>query len=180
MKSKDGIAVFQKQGSKKENLESKIEMIVPQSLPEVVAIITNFDHYKNWNSNCNASRLVKKTGANEWYYYQAFSVPFIDDRELYAKVTLQTLPDKSCKIHIEACPKIATTNKHYIRINTFHCDYLLKETADGKTLVYSTNALDMGGSLPASMVNRFSVGSLYTTFSNLREQCKNNSLASNE
>ncbi|MDB5228266.1 MAG: hypothetical protein JWN78_2459 [Bacteroidota bacterium] len=168
-KAKDGIVVYQTQKAPSKNLDSKVELIINHSTEDILNCLTNFDNYKMWNSNCTRSKLIKKIDNNHWIYYSVFSAPFIQDRELYAKVTLTTTADKSI-IHMEACPEFAAINKDCIRINNFYCDYILKDSGGGKTNITLTTSIDMSGSLSVSMVNKFSAGSLLTTFLNFREQ----------
>ena len=167
VKSKDGITVYQSENSATKKMDSKVDFTINRALEDLIECITNFDNYKKWNSNCTQSKLLKKTDNNNWIYYSVFSAPFIQDRELYAKATLITADNKTYKIHIEACPKIAAANQKYVRINNFYCDYTITKITDNKTSVTIITSLDMAGSLSANMVNKFSAGSLLTTFSNL-------------
>ena len=170
VKSKNGIVVSQIQGTESKNVDSKVEFVVNRSADDIIGYLINFNGYTKWNSNCTQSKLVKKIDDSNWIYYTVFSAPFIQDRELYAKVSLQTIDKKNYKMHIEACPKIAAANSKFVRISNFYCDYTLEKSGNNKTFVIVTTSLDMAGNLSPSMVNKFSSNSLLNTFTNLCSQ----------
>jgi hypothetical protein len=178
VKSKDAVSVYQSENSTTKRMDSKVDFTINKSSDDLIECITNFDNYKKWNSNCTQSKLLKKTDNNSWIYYSVFSAPFIQDRELYAKATLINIDNKTYKIHIEACPKIAVTNQKYVRITNFYCDYTITKIAENKTTVTVITSLDMAGSLSVTMVNKFSANSLLTTFTNLHNMCEKQLLAS--
>lgn len=171
VKTKEGITVYQDENNQQKNKVSKIELTMNLSAATVVNCISNFDSYAKWTSNCKQSKLIKKIDANNWIYYSVFSAAFIQDRELYAKATLKTINNKTYKIHIEACPNDFKANNKFVRINSFYCDYVITEIAPNKTAITAITSLDMAGSLPTNMVNKFSANSLLSTFYNLRNHC---------
>jgi len=171
VKSKDGITVFQEESNQQKYKASKVELTINLSPENIINCITNFDNYSKWTSSCSQSKLIKKIDSNNWIYYSVFSAPLIQDRELYAKATLKTIDNKTYKIHIEACSNSYKANNKYVSITNFYCDYTITEISKNKSTVTIMTSLDLAGSLPVNMVNKFSANSLFTTFYNFRNQC---------
>jgi hypothetical protein len=171
-KDKDSIEVYNRGNEQSKFNELKVEVTLKATLSDLASLILDIDDYKSWSFNTKSAHVVKRVSPSELYYYSEINSPWpADDRDLSLHLLIRQDPlSKIMTIKIRSVPDLVPVKPNTIRVpmssetwtvtrldrTRIHVDYQLK--------------LDPGGSVPAWLINTFSVKGPYETFKNLREK----------
>src|SRR5262249_19175504 len=75
-KDKDGIKVYLAENPKSKFKSIKVECILPGTFDNLIAILTDIEHLKDWVYNTKMSYLIKRISPFDLYYYTETSIPW--------------------------------------------------------------------------------------------------------
>ena len=173
-KDKDSIKVYVRGNDQSKFDELKVEVSIKAKLSELAALILDINDYKSWSFNTRSAHVLKQVSPSELYFYSEINSPWpADDRDLALHLTITQDPvSKTMIIKVSSEPGLIPAKPNTVRVpisseiwtvtrldkTRIHIDYQLK--------------LDPGGTVPAWLINTFSVKGPFETFKNLREQIK--------
>ena len=173
-KDKDGIRVFLSENPRSKFKSIKVECTLQGTFDHLIAILTDIPHLKDWVYNMKTSYLIKRTSANDMYYYTETSIPWpMSNRD--AVVHLKIAKDSA-----QSFLKISSSNENRfvpekdgkVRvIYSLTSWYVTMPTSKTISIVY-TFEVDPGGSLPAWLVNSFADKAPYESFKKLSEKLR--------
>jgi hypothetical protein len=173
-KEKDGIQISNRHAENNSFNDIRVEMDLPGTIDQLAAILQDVSSYTKWSYATKKSVLVKTLGPGHFIYYSEIEVPWpASDRFLYADFELKK-DESNRSMHIVAVnlPDYQPQKKDLVKVpfskgiwnvssksnTTIHIDYILQ--------------LNPGGSLPAWVINLFSIKGPLETFENIRDKMK--------
>lgn len=173
-KDKDGIKVYLSENPRSKFKSIKVECTLLGTFDQLISILTDVEHLKDWVYNTKTSYLIKKISPYDMYYYTETTIPWpMSNRD--AVVHLRIIRDSS-----QSFVKISSTNENrlvpekdgkvrilYSLINW----YVTMPTSRTISIIYTFEA-DPGGNLPAWLVNSFADKGPYESFKKLAEMLK--------
>lgn len=168
---KKGIKVFTKKGKWGQLRDSKAVMTVNNTPEQMLAFLTDFDHYNTWFARCQKSKLLARIGDNEYIVYLFFDAPWpASDRDCVIRVKV-VKDDTTGAITVTQTsePKYVKEEANVVRVQQLVSTWKLVPTSTG-TLVTNEYASNPGGNVPDWMVNTQSVETPMTTFQNLQQK----------
>lgn len=173
IKNKNGIRVYTRsfEGSKIKEMKAVIKEEIPFEV--AVELMKDPESSCEWYGMCGEMTVIKKT--DTWRDYNAYfvlDVPVVTDRDVV--VNAQSSIDYKNKVAYTRIHKVVDDHKKnsgLIRMKAMRSSYTVKEK-NGKTeIVYQVFA-DIGGSLPAWVINAASVDHPYDTMVGMRTQAR--------
>lgn len=154
LKNKNGVKVFARHvpGSKYRELLAKGVVSVPFEVG--LELVKDCDSYHEWYGMCKQLYVIRKISEKEYFMYFVLDMPLLTDRDVVVRVTADWDMEKK-----NGWVKLVSINSKYkmdsglVRMPGLSGGFTFREVAEGKfEVTYKVHA-DLGGSLPAWMVN---------------------------
>lgn len=173
-KDKDGIKVFNRENEQSKFNELRVETTLDATLAQLAALILDIEDYAKWSFNTKSTRILKKTSPSELYFYSEINSPWpADNRDLVLHLSITQDPvSKKMSIIIKTVPGLVPLKPNTIRVPMSSETWTVTRVDGFRIRVEYQLKLDPGGSVPAWLINTFSVKGPYETFKNLREQIR--------
>jgi len=156
--------------------ESKYEQIrivtkVKAPISEIVNALEDVNYHQEWVYETKETKLLKKNAIGDFEYYALMNMPFpVKDRDIVIGVNRSQDPTtKIVNIKSVALPDRVEEKSKLVRIKTFLSTYRISPLSDGWVEVDYFMAADPGGSLPAWIVNMFTVKGPVATMESMLE-----------
>jgi hypothetical protein len=169
-KSKDGISSYVGTTGANGITPTRVEMTVPASTEKVVRVIANMDEYDKWVPYCKKSYTIQQVSDTCSYGYQRISAPMVADRDIAVRLTVRKIGNKDYEILVTAVPNFIKSESGAIRIQHMIARYHVYAGANNLTHIEQVNEVDIGGRIPAFMLNWANKNQPQETFLNLRNQ----------
>ncbi|HWB63561.1 MAG TPA: START domain-containing protein [Chitinophagales bacterium] len=171
-REKKGIKVFTRKGRWGRLRDSKAVMVVPSTPEQMLAILTDFNHYSTWFSRCSKSKVVARLSDNEYIVHLVFSAPWpVKDRDCVVRIKIEKDPKTGGYIVTETSePKYIREEENAVRIQQLVATWKLIPQQDGGTQVVNEYSSNPGGNIPDWLTNTQSVDTPMATFENLQQK----------
>ncbi len=171
-KDKDSIKVYNRDNEQSKFNELKVEMALKARLSDLAALILDISDYKNWSFNTKSSHVLKQVSPSELYFYSEINSPWpADNRDLSLHLLITQDPvSKTMIIKIKSVPGLIPVKPNTIRVQMSYETWIVTRLDKTRIRIEYQLKLDPGGSVPAWLMNTFSVKAPYETFKNLRQQ----------
>lgn len=166
---RDGVklAIRDRLGSKIREIRAIAEVDAP---PErVLAVLADVEHYPEFMPPTEHVKLLRSEGDSAVYYME-INPPVVARRDYCFKVAFEHLPDGKLRSHWEAENKgCLPERKGIVRVVATDGEWLLEPRDGGKRTqaVYRCH-IEVGGQVPAWMVNQGSINQLPDVINSLR------------
>jgi hypothetical protein len=141
---------------------------------QIAAKVMDTDNAVDWISHIKSTYTIKRVSTNELYYYAEISLPWpVSNRDFVAHLIM--VEDPKTGVIIIDGPVVANmiaNKKGIVRINDSAGKWVILPEGNNKARVEYSIHVDPAGSLPAWIVNMFSVEAPMEIFENLRKQLK--------
>jgi hypothetical protein len=170
-KSENGISVYTKDQVGSNFKEIKATTNFKHSLSELIGLLTDISSHTLWIYNCKQSKLIKEVSPSEVYYYMETSVPWpASNRD--GVLCFKFTQDKETKIVTVAShgvPDILPEIDGVVRVHKLVASWKFIPKADGSVDAEYQINVDPGGSVPAWIVNMFSVEGPYESLTDMKK-----------
>lgn len=159
-KQSDGISYSTRQSQQQPSLpEFKASVRINASIPDVMALVTDFSRHPEWVYRCKELSIISLKGYTEAYLYQVNSLPVIKDRDiiLHAR-TLSSDDGSQVRILLSAAPHFCDNNddedcaaireSKYIRVTEAEGEFVLNKIDNATTEIIWQQFLTPGGAIP--------------------------------
>lgn len=166
---RDGVrlAIRDRQGSKIREIRAIAEVDAP---PErVLAVLADVEHYPQFMPPTEQVRLLRNDGESAVYYMQ-INPPVVARRDYCFRVTFDHLPEGKLRSHWEAEAKGCLPERPgIVRVQATDGEWILEPREGGrKTHALYRCHIEVGGQVPAWMVNQRSITQLPDVINSLR------------
>ncbi|MBC8319337.1 MAG: hypothetical protein H8E34_01305 [Bacteroidetes bacterium] len=133
----------------------KVESVVETTLSELVTLIKDAKNHCAWVFLNEKAEIIEVTNDFKWKYYAHISAPWpVTDRDFITDVTLkQNNIDYSITILSVAMPDFLPDKEDCVRIPYIISQWTLNPLKDGQVHVSLEIEVDIGGTIPAWLVN---------------------------
>jgi len=150
-----GIKVFTSKSADSPIKEVKAQMLMHTTLSALVTLIKDVGNHHNWvYANINA-RILKQESNFSWVFYGQSEAPWpVSDRDIVANVTLhQDLITKEVTSIGIGQSDLIPEVEDFVRIPTIYSSWTFTPKGSGNIMVEFVLKMDVGGNVPAWLVN---------------------------
>lgn len=134
-------------------------------------MVFDIDRLGEWQYKTVSARLLKKNHDREIIYHTEVSVPVADNRDFVIRLTLEEpANEKEFFIRAVSIPNYIPANENIVRVPMSNAVWKVRSIGPKKLRVDYSIDIDMGGALPAWVVNSLSHKAPYETFKALKEK----------
>lgn len=172
-KEKAGIQVFTRKVAGYAIKEYKAIIELETTISDLNKLMRDHENMKNWFIKCPISDRLKKVSDQEYYVYFLNDAPWpVSDRDNITQIKFELLANGTQLIHLKGVPDYLPEKSGIIRIPRMNAKWMFESLSTGKVRVTQQVLADLGGKIPAWLINFAIVEAPYETLHNLREQLK--------
>ena len=166
---RDGVrlAIRDRQGSKYREIRAIAEVDAP---PErVLAVLADVERYPQFMPPTEEAKLLRRDGDAAVYYIE-INPPVVARRDYCFRVAFEHLPEGKLRSHWEVEPKGCLPERRgVVRVQATDGEWILEPRDGGrKTQAFYRCHIEVGGQVPAWMVNQRSITQLPDVINSLR------------
>lgn len=168
---KDGVKVYTR-GVEDSNIkEFKGEITTKSNMGSIIAIIDSVSAYPKWMMNCTYSKRIKSINKTSGYNYYVVHAPWpATDRDLCSYYCIkQDTATKVVTMTLKGVKDYLPEEKDIVRIPKLNGFWQLTPLAKGVTKVVYQVHCDIGGIIPAFIVNAYITDSPYYNLLNIKK-----------
>ncbi len=171
VKVKNGIVVYVRENSLSDVNEVRAEATVNATLSAVVYLIKHVEKQPDWAYATKEARVIKKINNYRWLIYTRTDAPWpVDDRDCVSDITMKQFSDSSIFIKTINVDTVLDEVENVVRIPMVKASWRLIPVDANTTKVRFQILVDLGGSVPAWVVNLFIENGPYNTMANFKEE----------
>lgn len=172
-KDEEGIQIYTRIVAGSPVKEYKAITTLQSSTVALSQILRNQDELKGWFDLCYESKRLKKVSDNEYFFYLSNDAPWpVQDRDLVAHAIFEIKKDETQWITFTAVPDYLPEREERVRIPKMKAHWEFKKLPSGSIQVIQQAHVDLGGSIPAWIINAVIVDSPFKTMQNLKKKVK--------
>lgn len=169
---KDSIKVFAciQENSKFKSVRTTFEL--QSGLSQLAAIAMDVDYLKEWQYKTVSARVLKKISEREVIYHTEVAAPiFTSNRDFVIRLTVdQNRQTREMIIDAVSIPDYIPPVKGVVRVPFSRARWTVKPLSSSKLSVEYYIEIDLGGAVPAWLVNLVAPQAPYETFKALRSK----------
>jgi ribosome-associated toxin RatA of RatAB toxin-antitoxin module len=170
---KNGITVYLRDSDKTPFKEVLATIVIDAKLSSIVYLIRDISNHENWVYANKKTKILKDIDDFNWIAYNISEAPWpVTDREVITKNSIVQNNDLSVKIQLKCYSNFLPENDDYVRIKYLDSYWQLTPLEKNKTSVKLKITLNLGGGIPAWVVNMVIDNAPYETMNGFREQLK--------
>ena len=171
-KDTEGIQVHVRKVEGSPILEYNGIVIVAAGVERVVAFYENEKRMPEWFHQCIESRLLETRSPDEKILYTAIDLPWpVKDRDsVYRRVHSKDPATGGVEYKISALPELLPPQDGRIRTPMLKGLWRFTPLADSRTEIYYQQHADVGGHIPALLVNQLAVNIPFNSLKNFRKK----------
>ncbi len=167
---KDSISVYT---CKVENLRFnavRTSFLVNSRPSQLAAMVMDIEQYGNWQYNTVSTIILKRISDHEIIYYTEISAPFpASNRDFIIRLTLDQNPvTREIIIDLVSLPDYLPTKEKVVRVPFSKARWTVTPYSGAQLKVDYYIEIDLGGAVPAWLVNFLSYRAPYETFKDMR------------
>ncbi|MDZ4714511.1 MAG: START domain-containing protein [Cytophagales bacterium] len=168
---KDSIRVFtcDQEHSKFKSIKTVFQVVGDRS--QVAAMILDIDFYKEWQYKTLSTKVLKRVSDRELIYYTEVAAPVLtSNRDFVIRLTVENVPDGSLSISAVSLPDYIPPKQGALRVPYSVARWKVQSVGPSTLRVEYTLDIDLGGDVPAWLVNAVAPQAPYETFKAFREK----------
>lgn len=144
--------------------------ILPGSLSEITAMVLDVDGHGEWNYKTVSSRILKKISDREIIYYTEIAAPILtSNRDFVIRMTVDQNPvTQDVIIDLVSIPDYIPPKQNVIRVPFSKARWTIKSLSVSILQLDYYIEIDLGGSVPAWIVNMVAPQAPVETFRRMR------------
>lgn len=170
-KNENGISVYTRKLNNEIYKEIKVLCQFNASAAQLIKILQNVNHHKDWVYNTKTSYLISRKNKDTLYYYSETALPWpINNRDLVIQLTFaEDVANKVLKIQALSMPKMLPDKPNVVRVPYSLGLWNVITLPNNQLKIEYTFSVNPGGTLPAWLVNFTATAGPYSTFKKLKE-----------
>lgn len=170
----DSIRVYSRKSQDSPINEIKVVTEMQTDLSSLVALMKDVDNHKNWAYANKKARILEKHNEFSWVFYGYSDAPWpVQDRDMVVNSTLRQDSATRVVTNTGNCnPDFVPEKQGVVRIPDCHSKWTLKPVDENLVQVSLQIRIDLGGMLPAWLINMVSSKGPYQTLKNMEEEVK--------
>jgi len=167
-----GIRVFTKRVAGTPINEIKVEMLMNTTLSALTALIIDVKDQPNWVYGNMEAKIIEPIDNFSWMFYGQNEAPWpVNDRDVVAKVSLYQDPkNRTVTCASSGCPDFIPDVGGFIRIPELYSCWSFIPKTYGQVLVVFVLKINLGGNIPAWLVNMTIAKGPYNTILKMSEE----------
>lgn len=166
----EGIAVYTREFAGSNVVEFKGEITVKSNLSGILMLIDSIPEYTKWMHNCGGSKRLKKINEYSGYSYYVIKTPWpVSNRDacVYYEVS-QDAATKIVTVAITGVKDYIPEKSDMVRIPSVKASWTLIPVSHGVTKIIYQAHSEIGGYVPAALVNAYITETPYYNLLHLR------------
>ncbi len=137
---------------------------------QLAALILDFDNHKKWQYKTNSASLLKKVDDRHYIFYTDIDAPVVSDRDFVIDMKFNQDPKtKILTIDLVSVPDYIPPKDGLVRVPFSKAQWTIKEISKGLLQIDYFIEIDLGGSVPAWIVNTFAHQGPHETYKGMRD-----------
>ncbi|NOZ34624.1 MAG: START domain-containing protein [Chlorobi bacterium] len=172
VKDKDGIKAYVREVSGSDVKQVRVTMSVKSTLTAPVAIVRDVSSHPKWIYRCKIAKILKTVSESNHYYYNETEAPWpVSNRDIvtHAVITQDNI-SKIVTITSTGVPDFIPEKEDIVRIKKLNAQWKFIPKANGIINVDFTLLIDLGGDLPAWLINLAIADGPFETVYNMRKE----------
>lgn len=172
VKNEDGIHVYLKKIDNSPIKAIKVTNEMETTLSALVALMKDVENHHNWTYANKNAKILEKYSEFSWIFYGYSDAPWpVQDRDMVIHSTLsQDSVTREVKNEGYCIPDFIPENEGVVRVPNCHSLWTLTPIGEGKIFVSLEIQIDLGGTIPAWIINMVSTKGPFLTIKNMEEQ----------
>jgi hypothetical protein len=173
-KDKDGIKVFSKKTEKFKINEIKVESTFDGRISQLAAVLLDVSNHGHWVYRSAKSQLLKMLSPASLLYYSETYCPWpFENSDLVMQLTItQNAENKVMMIEVKNIEGYLPDKKGIVRLKYLRTTWTVTPLPNNQFKVDYKIQVDPGVSVPAWLLNIFTINGPYETFVNLKKEIK--------
>jgi hypothetical protein len=170
IKDADGIKIYSRRLASEKFKEIKVNFELAASEDQLVGILKNITHHKDWSYGTRRTYLISKKNKDTIIYYSEVALPWpLSNRDLVIELSFKkdTLT-KMLRIQARSIAGILPPKPDLVRVPYSLAVWDVRVLSDKLLEIQYTLSTDPGGALPAWLVNLAASTGPYNSFRKLR------------
>lgn len=144
-------------------------------LSQLAALVLDIDYYKEWQYKTVSARVLRKVSEREIIYYTEVAAPILtSNRDFVIRLTIDKDPrTQEMIIDMVSLPDYIPSVKNVVRVPYSKARWRVTPLTPSTIAVEYTIDIDLGGAVPAWLVNIVAPQAPYQTFKALRSKIGN-------
>jgi hypothetical protein len=173
IKVRDGVTVYTRENSLSEIKEVKAVTIIDAAPSILVHIIKSAEKQPQWAYSTVEAKVVKVYDNYHWVTYTLSDAPWpVSDRDVVTDVKMKQLADSTIIIKSVSIDSLVEETDVAVRVPLIRAYWVLKQQDDGKVKAVFQILVDLGGSVPAWVVNLFIENGPLNTVAGFRKEAE--------
>lgn len=174
VKSKDGITAYTRNIEGSDIKQVKVKTSFKSNLSALVTLIKNVSTHEAWIYKCFKAETIKTISETEYFYYNESEAPWpISNRDIITHAVItQDKKTKTVTIISTGKPNYLKEITGIVRIKKLKAKWDFVPKNDGTIDLTFFISIDLGGGLPAWVVNMAIADGPFETVSNLRKEAQ--------
>ena len=154
---KDEIVIYTREVDHSPFHEILAETKMEGSIEKFRKIITDFDNYSRWLTDCKTAEIIENPSKDDFTYHMKLKVPFpFTKRDMIQQIVLDETEDKLV-VEITNRPEKIKEEEDYVRMKKADGRWIVNKISEDHLIVKFQYLADPEGDVPAWMVNTFIV-----------------------
>ncbi len=170
--NRDSIKVFTciRENSKFKSVRATFEL--QGSLPQLAAMMLDIEHLGDWQYKTLSAKVLKRISAREVIYYTEVAAPiFTSNRDFVIHLTLNQDPQTHVlTVDLVSIPNYIPPKEGVVRVPFSKARLSVTPISTSRLSAEYSIEIDLGGAVPAWLVNMVAPQAPYETFKALRAQ----------
>lgn len=172
VKNKDGIKAYTRETEGSDVRQVKVKTNIKSTLSAIVSIIKDVNSHKNWIYSCKKAKIIKQVNNTEHYYYNETEAPWsVSNRDIVTHAVIkQNKKTKVVIITSIGIPEYINEIKGVVRIKKLNAQWKFIPKENGTIDLFFVVLIDLGGGLPAWIVNLAVADGPFKTILNMKKE----------
>lgn len=174
LRGEDGIEVYSRKSADSPIKEIRVQNMMKTDLSSLVALMKDVDNHKNWTYANKKAEVIERYDAYSWVFYGYSNAPWpVQDRDMVINATLSQDPVTRVVTNEGNCnPELLPEKEGVVRVPECRSVWTLEPVGADSVFVTLEIKIDLGGSLPAWLINMVSHKGPYQTIKNMEEEVR--------
>lgn len=172
LRGDDGIVVYTRKSPDSPFKEIKVQNMMQTDLSSLVALMKDVENHKNWTYANKKASILDRHSDFSWVFYGYSNAPWpVQDRDMIVNAKLSQDPETGIVKNEGVCnPDYIPEKDGVVRVPDCQSTWTLEPVGLDSVRVTLEIRIDLGGSLPAWLVNMVSSKGPYETIKNMEAE----------
>jgi len=170
--NKYGITAYTREVKGSDVKQVRVSAYVKSNLTALVAIVRDVSSHPKWIYRCKTAKILKEVSLQNHYYYNESEAPWpISNRDIITHAVIsQDKKTKIVTITSTGVPNFIPPLKDIVRIKKLQAEWKFIPQKKGIIQIKFTMLIDLGGDLPAWIINMAIADGPFETVYNMRKE----------